>query len=360
MKNIVLVVFDCLRADFCFPTAPPSIEQLKNHGESYTQFISVATCTVPCFASMLTGLYPETHGIKGHPDQRSMITDNEWSLKKNVVTLPQILKKHGYHTYAELSDPLVKPFGLDKGFDHYNQRNQKTNTFQPEYFDYLKNLIDSFKQPYFFLLHLFELHKGLSYERFKKQCETLERLFVDRDAIIVITGDHGETTGKGSRHGKSIQEHLVRIPLIIADGARKTVNDQYSQVDLLPIILFKLGIKADLPYRIPGNISPRQYAYMRAVGAPLLRHEWMVGIRTEQYKFVTHPLNKAARDELYIIPDESPLPLTEYIPVVDELRNKLQEIMGEAENLRLGKSPEWSEGDEKIIVDRLKKLGYID
>lgn len=365
MKNLILVVFDCLRADFCFPAGPPFIEQLKNTGESYTQYISVATCTVPCFASMLTGLYPETHGIKGHPDKRSMINDSEWSLKKEVVTLPTILKNHGYHTYAEVSDPLITQFHLDKGFDHYNVRDgNKISTLTPKYLEDLRVLMDTFQAPYFFLLHLFELHRGASTSKFAKQCETLEQLLENRqkNTIFVVTGDHGETLGKGARHGHHIQKHLVRIPLIIAgeDIKHGVIAGQYSQIDLLPIIFSKLGIPASLPYRIPGSTQPRKYAYMRAIGAPLKENEWMIGIRTEQHKFITHPNNKAAPDELYQLPEEKKLNITEHKEISDELSEKLKEIMKEAEDLRLGDASEWTEEDEKIVTDRLRELGYLE
>jgi len=364
MKNLVLVVFDCLRADFCFPEGPPFIEQLKSMGESYTQYISVATCTVPCFASMLTGLYPETHGIKGHPTLRSMINDNEWSLKKEVITLPMILKNHGYHTYAEVSDPLITQFHLDRGFDHYHVRDgNKINTFVPKFFEDLKILINTFQEPYFFLLHLFDLHSGPSCKKFENQCKTLGELLKNRqNLILVVTGDHGETIKGGLRHGYHIKEQLVRIPLIIAgDGIEKAViTGQYSQVDLLPLLLAKLGIPVTLPYKLPGDIRPREYAYMRAVGAPLTEHNWMVGIRTEQYKFITHPWDEAAHDELYSLSDEKQVLITKHGEVANELRNKLQGVMKDAEHLTLEDSPGWTKEDEAVVIDRMKKLGYMD
>jgi arylsulfatase A-like enzyme len=363
MKNLILVVFDCLRADFCFPNGPPFIEQLKEKGESYTQYISVATCTVPCFATMLTGLYPETHGIKGHPDKRSMITDSEWSLKKEVVTLPMILRNHGYHTYAEVSDPLITQFHLDRGFDHYHVRDQKTNKLLPDFFKYLKSIVDGFQQPYFFLLHLFELHGRTSQEIFKKQCETLEQLLKDKqDMILAVTGDHGEQLGKGAQHGFHIQEHLVRVPLIIAGESieKVAITGQYSQVDLLPLLLAKLNIPINLPYRLPGGIRLRKYAYMRAIGAPLKEQNWMVGMRTEQYKFITHPRNKDVHDELYGLPDEKPVLITEHSEIADELLGKLQEVMRDAEHLRIGDSNEWTEEDEKLVLSKMRELKYID
>lgn len=364
MKNIVIVVFDCLRADFCFPEAPPFVEKLKKNGEQYTQFISVATSTVPCFASMLTGLYPESHGIPGHPNSRTQITDDSWSLKKGVVTLPMILKAYGYNTYAEVSDPLVKPFRLDRGFDQYNVRQQDTSIFDDKFFDYMKNLVDDLKTPFFLLLHLFELHSGCRLDKFQKQCLKLEEIFQNMDNIIfIVTGDHGERFKPEDKavHGRHIFDYLIRVPLVISGEGivKRIIIEQYSQVDLMPLILNRVGVRYKLPYEIPGRIAPREYAYSRSVGAPLPEHGWLAGIRTERYKYIIHERNKHAL-ALYCLPDEkNNLPIDKNEALVEKLRGKLLDIMRHAEQIDLGDRDMWTDEDEKIVLDRMRRLGYI-
>lgn len=364
-KNIILVVFDCLRADFCFPNAPLFVERFKNKGESYTQFISVATSTVPCFTSILTGLYPDSHGIPGHPITRKKITEENWSLKKGVVTLPQILKARGYNTYAEFSDPLIKPFGLYRGFDHYNVRDQKISIFDNNFFSQLKELVNNMKSPYFFMLHLFWLHHSNTLKRFEELCSKLEELFKDVDldnTIFIVTGDHGEGINDGIKHGKHILEHLVRIPLIISerDINKKIISEQYSQIDLTPLILNKLDIKPDLPYEIQGDIHPRKYTYMRAVGAPLPEEQWLAGIRTENYKYIIKIKNKKTQTLYHLSDEKEPLLEEEYKDLVNILRSKLLDIMGQAEQLQLGDRDKWTKEDEARVMDRLKALGYIE
>ena len=365
LRNIILIVFDCLRADFCFPNAPPFIEQFKDKAESYIQFISVATSTVPCFASMLTGLYPDSHGIPGHPTTRKHITEESWSLKKGVVTLAQILKAKGYNTYAEVSEPLVMPFGLNRGFDHYNVRPNKISIFDDDYFPQLTELVNNLKSPYFFMLHIFHLHGSNKYERFERLCLKTEELFKDielGDTIFIIAGDHGEKVANEKvEHGFHVLEHLVRIPLIISgrDIDKKIISEQHSQVDLMPLILNKLGISPDLPYKIQGSFCPRKFAYVRSVGAPLPESEWLAGIRTEEYKYIIKIKSKELV-ALHRLPGEEELSVDEHKDVADTLRNRLMDIMEQAKQLQLGDRDKWTKEEEARVIERLKALGYIN
>lgn len=360
-KNIILVVIDCLRADFCFPDAPPFIEHLKNNGESYTQFISVATSTAPCFASLLTGLYPESHGIIGHPKGTKDITPDKYSLRKQVITLPMILKDEKYNTYAEVCEPLFEAFGLTRGFDCYNLRTQDISIFKPVFFDKLKELLNNLKVPYFFMLHLFELHQIIDYEKFERQCEKLEELLTDidlKDTIIIITSDHGEgiegKLGEDAKHGKHVLNYLVNVPLIIASNGieKETFTKQYSQVDFLPIILEKLEFEKKFPYKLQGSTSPRKFTYVQAVGSSINKKNWLSGIRTQEYT--------------YVIEKETEMPLGIFINKPNEknsiapLHDRLMNFIQEAESLNLDIESEWTKEDTKRVIERLKVLGYIE
>ena len=213
------------------------------------------------------------------------------------------------------------------------------------------------------MLHLFELHQGIGYGKFKKQCEKLKELLTDidlKDTMIIITGDHGEkipknrNKGERARHGMHVLNYLVNVPLIIAsnDIEKETFTKQYSQVDFLPILLEKLGIEKKFPYELHGSTSPRKFTYVQAVGSSLDKKNWLRGLRTQEYT--------------YVIKKETKMPLGIFINKTNEkvsvkcLHDKLNNFIQEAESLDLDRGAEWTEEDKKRVIERLKVLGYIE
>jgi arylsulfatase A-like enzyme len=72
--NLLLVMIDCMRADFFYQERGPrnttSLDHILQHGLSFTSFYSVTTTTTPCTATVLTGTYPITHGVRAHVGDR--------------------------------------------------------------------------------------------------------------------------------------------------------------------------------------------------------------------------------------------------------------------------------------------------
>jgi arylsulfatase A-like enzyme len=113
--NIVLIVFDALRADRlgCYgyprPTSP-HIDAFARDAVVFTKAISPAAWTVPSHASMFTGLYPSQHGAR-------FGLDRLW-LNDRFVTLAEALRNRGYQTLALSNNPIVSPAtNLTRGFD---------------------------------------------------------------------------------------------------------------------------------------------------------------------------------------------------------------------------------------------------
>ena len=153
MRNILFILVDCLRADAIWGaqrrTVTPTIDRLMQRGTYFSQAISTTSTTTPCVASMLTGNYPFSHGIR---------TLSGYKLNSECVTLPQVLKKAGYHTYAMVTGPLSPITGLDRGFDEYEYRTKETYLSD----GWGENLRRKFRQrelrePWFVFLHLWEI-----------------------------------------------------------------------------------------------------------------------------------------------------------------------------------------------------------
>lgn len=115
--NIVLIVVDTLRSDQVSSYAEgapptPNIDGLAAAGVSFDTVFSAAPWTAPSLISIMTGLYPSTHGVWGYPNPAAMADEQ--------VTLAEILKTQGYATAAFTEGGFARPdFGLGQGFDQF-------------------------------------------------------------------------------------------------------------------------------------------------------------------------------------------------------------------------------------------------
>jgi arylsulfatase A-like enzyme len=112
--NIILIVVDSLRSDHLAVNGynrntSPNIDKLTSEGILFTNSICTIPRTSPSVSSILTGLYPHSHGL------RFLFTHK---LNSNVTTLQEILQAHGYTTIG--NDIEMNDTGIEKGFDAFN------------------------------------------------------------------------------------------------------------------------------------------------------------------------------------------------------------------------------------------------
>ena len=117
--NVLLIGVDTLRADkmsvfgYERPTTP-HLEALGDEGIRFSNTRSQAPWTLPSFSSMLTSLYPSSHGAGrgGH---------DEWTpIDPNTTSIAEILQRVGYETQGIVANGLISPqYGLDQGFESY-------------------------------------------------------------------------------------------------------------------------------------------------------------------------------------------------------------------------------------------------
>jgi len=109
--NIIMIGCDTLRADRIGPTLTPFINSLAGKCTHFTHCYVPCARTAPSLVSLLTGTWPHKHGIRDN-----FIADANTQL--SVVTLPELLRQHGYTT-AALSDWCGSDMGkLSFGFDY--------------------------------------------------------------------------------------------------------------------------------------------------------------------------------------------------------------------------------------------------
>ncbi|MDO6451562.1 arylsulfatase [Oceanobacillus profundus] len=95
----------------------PNLDQLAKDGLRFTQFYNSARCC-PSRASLLTGLYPHQAGI-GLMDEDRETPGYRGYLKEQSVTLAEVLREGGYHTYLSGKWHVGKHMPIERGFDDF-------------------------------------------------------------------------------------------------------------------------------------------------------------------------------------------------------------------------------------------------
>jgi len=277
---VYLITIDTLRADHvgCYgykQVETPALDALAADGVRFTQAFTHSPITNTSHITILTGLLPSVHGV----------TDFGVPLSAQHVTAAELLKKRGYQTAAFIgavildSDTLAP--GLDRGFDFYDNFPAKTETKQRwgrverrgmEVVAHAENWFEKHRTgPHFVWVHLYDPHDPYEppppfSEKYKDHLYDGEIAYADSavahwiaflkkagvydNAIIVITGDHGEGLGEHGEetHGLFLYDSTLHVPLIFkttGSAHHGTVIDaQVRTTDILPTILSVTGVAA--------------------------------------------------------------------------------------------------------------------
>ncbi len=164
--NIVMILFDALRADFTGPYGAtsirtPNMNELAQRGVTFVNATSNAPSTRPSVATLLTSLLPPVHEVN--------ISDT--ALADSAPYLPAILGKAGYRTIGVSDNPHVSvKYGFSRGFDHFTELfdsvyHEKKRRGAPEElardtWDSLvsPSLPDNGEQPFFLYIHEIDPH----------------------------------------------------------------------------------------------------------------------------------------------------------------------------------------------------------
>jgi arylsulfatase A-like enzyme len=205
LPDILLVVMDCARSDTWLDarqaSLTPHLDDLRRKALTLPVCIAETSGTTPNFATLLSGLYSPRHGVRlilGH------------ALGREIPLLTEELASLGYHTYAEVTGPLVPDVGLGRGFEKYEYR-APCDYLDTAWGDQFATGLSkgAYKRPWFILLHLWELHmprrivrSGKGKNRKQSHYESavasldaqLKKVFeaAGEEALLIITGDHGE------------------------------------------------------------------------------------------------------------------------------------------------------------------------
>ncbi|MGE3274820.1 MAG: sulfatase-like hydrolase/transferase [Vicinamibacterales bacterium] len=273
--NVLLVTIDTLRADRLRPDVMPGLSALADRGHRFTRAYSQAPLTLPSHSSILTGLRPPAHGVRGN---------GAFRLPDAQVTLAERLHDRGYRTGAFVGAFVLDPrFGLAQGFDAYDAVDDD-RPFAGEFgfaerraADVLAPaatwILGATSQPWFAWVHLFDPHApyeapGASrdmsaYDEEAHYADAQLTAFLDRlraagaldRTLVIVTADHGESLGEHGEqtHGLFAYDATMRVPLVaIGPGLGRGVHDQPATlIDIVPTVIETLGLPPDTS--LPGR-----------------------------------------------------------------------------------------------------------
>lgn len=397
--NVVLITIDTLRADYVGAygskeVKTPFLDSLATDGIVFDNAYCQVPLTPPSHASILTGTYPATHGLRDFTSGR---------FRKETMSLARILKERGYQTAAFVSAfVLDRSWGLNGGFDlYYDEFDledlEGTNPgnvqrLGEETIDEVLPWLEKAQSPFFLWVHLFDPHHNYNppapyNQLYRNNLYAGEVAYTDsqigrllaslrasnryEECLIVTLSDHGEALGDHgeNEHGFFLYDAVIRIPFLVklpaSYGVRGTRVETIAQtVDVLPTVLQVLRIPLDPGWGVEGRgllstmlrkRTEDRFAYAETL-YPLTFFGWspLKVYRQGAYKFVQAP-----RPELYDLSKDP-----------KELRNLFNENQALAKQLRMKllriEQSFVPEGDESQpdeldpeTIEKLSALGYV-
>jgi arylsulfatase A-like enzyme/Tfp pilus assembly protein PilF len=386
--NVLLVSIDTLRADRVGAYgagfgATPTLDALAAGGLRAEKAFSPVPITLPAHATLLTGLYPPRHGVRHNGIFR---------LGAEQVTLAERFRDAGYATGAVVGAMVLeRRFGLDQGFDHYDDAFGSDRATSTGYLERPAGAVTAaaldwladVRGPFFLFVHYYDPHAdyapppefaarfpGRPYEgeiaavdaAIAELLAGLEARGSRAQTIVAITADHGESLGEhGERtHSYTLYDATLSVPLLLAGPGvppGRTLPGVTSIASVAPTLLRLAGLPPleapdgeDLLARAAGPPAGGE-AYAETL-ATQLDHGWapLYALRTPEYHFV-----RAPRAELYRVQQD---PREQRNLLAEGARPEAQALDAAlAAHLARG-APLRTEPVDAETKQRLRSLGY--
>ena len=393
------MTIDTVRADHvgCYGAAGAETQNLDRLAAEGVRFDDARThvpLTAPSHATILTGVLPPRHGLRGN---------GLFRLRPDAPALAATLRAAGYHTAAVVASVVLdRATGLDRGFDRYDD-NQRVGPKSA--FGYLERgasqvedasiaALHGLTPPFFLWVHFYDPHvPWVAPPAFAKRHPgsgyDAEIAFADAalggvlraaseraggSLVVAVASDHGESLGEHgeNQHGYTLHRGVLRVPLILTGPGiprGRTVSTTVGLVDLAPTLA---GIARVPLSGAQGRSLQRFWTDGAAAAAPetnaglweeslhpLFDSGWapLRGLLTSRWQFVDAP-----RPELYDRendPGERADVSGAHADVVEELRRRVHELgasMGDVAEPESGPS---ATPDDKERRERLASLGYL-
>jgi choline-sulfatase len=281
-RSAILITLDTTRYDAlgCYganPSVTPNLDRLAGESLRYDWARTTAPMTLPAHASILTGLYPPRHTVRGN---------GPMTLPPAAVTLAELARDAGFQTAGFVASlALDRAYGIAQGFDTWNQPDpwvarSDSPDFQEQISDRpAQDVISAARawlrgrdrsRPFLLWIHLFDPHApyeppAVFLERaggdpylgeVAAMDAALADLFTDlasedllEHAALCIVADHGEGRGDHGEesHALLCYDSTLRVPLFLryADGYRagEVASETVTVADLFPTLLDAMGLE---------------------------------------------------------------------------------------------------------------------
>jgi arylsulfatase A-like enzyme len=318
--NVFLYVIDTLRADVLAshgarPELTPRMNAFAGEAVTYMDARAPSSWTLPSVVSLLTGLYPDRHGVM----EGKLQFDPE-----RLPSLQRLLGERGYRTVGISQSFIVSSaYGLNAGFGGFYLDDQlnglqlrsqearsllagwlgqqdggsplfaylhtvdphspysppplfreslRTRTTQPPQEEGLPQSVEARGKikdaaEIAHLRALYDAEARYADQELGRFLDLLRWLGLYDHSFVILASDHGEEFAEhgGLEHGKTLFEEALRVPLIVKyPGGRwagQRIGGAVSLVDVAPTVLASLlpPLKADLDGTpLPGPETARR------------------------------------------------------------------------------------------------------
>jgi arylsulfatase A-like enzyme/Flp pilus assembly protein TadD len=388
--DVLLISVDTLRPDalgwVAGQNATPAIDALAAGGVRFPAAVSPVPLTLPAHASLMTGVVPRRHGVR----------DNGQVLGPRPATLAEALRGGGYATAAFVSGYTLRAqFGLDRGFDHYDDalppgeeawRERPAPETTAAALSWIRARTspgNGPRQPFFVFVHYYDAHdpytpparlagagpRGaydgevrLVDESVGKLRRGLQDLKADGNLLTVFAADHGESLGAHAEatHGFFVYEATVLVPLVFHFPGRLQPAESEAParlVDVAPTVTALLGVSGlgavdgvSLAPTLGGRRQDIPAAYLESQ-QPWLGYGWapLAAIRDEGYKLIEAP-----RPELYDLRSDP----GEFSDLSDRKPEVAGRLLAELRRIEGAAPPAARPEPDAQTLEKLRALGY--
>ena len=399
--NVILITLDTFRADrmgFLGSTKAltPHLDALAKQGIVFENAYSQAPITPVSHATILTGTYPEFHGIRNFGDR----------LPSSVPFLPDVLRAQGYRTGAFVGSIILDPkngfaSGFERGFDlydagfHRQKAGEKREASMQRRGDVTLGHVLAWLEkkdqgrPFFLWFHIWDAHDpydppepyrsrhagapydgGIAYvdATVGKLLDFLRNQGLLDGALVAVAADHGEALGDhGERtHSIFLYNSTIHVPLLIKLPGNRLAGQRVSAtaglVDLAPTLLDALQIAAppamqgrsllplvgnahpgERPAVSVGDHSERSFGWSALVALRSGHQLYIRAPRPELYDLAADP---GAKDNLYLTNRPAAVRFDA------QLENFLKRVSAGAPKSASG-------GLDEKSMEKLSALGYV-
>ena len=393
--NVLLITLDTTRADRlgCYgysKAKTPNLDSLAQKGVRFANAYCQVPLTSPSHCSIMTGMYPLYHNVHNN---------GTYYLASDQMTLAEALKEKGFKTAAFVASFTVDSrFGLDQGFDFYDDNFQQGSPFkalnserkaEPVFNSFSTWLDKHYSEQFFCWVHYFDPHLPYSppspyREDFSTHPYDGEIAYMDSyvgavveklreknilgQTLIIIAGDHGEGLGEKVEigHGIFLYDMTMKVPLIFyAENnlpGGKVISSRVRLIDIMPSVLDMLNLKETVQYQgmslipyVEGRKKEDLDSYIETY-FPRENYGWseLTGLIAGDWKYI-----RAPRKELYNLKSDP----NEEINVLQS-NTKIASKMNRSLEALIKNSAAGPETKSRVLTseeqERLRSLGYVN